>query len=175
MTATVLVVAGLALACTPESEESVPADDAAATPVVPSVTPPPVRLTPFCQQMLDLDERVRELSAEETGPVIIEGYRAALPIVPPDIEVEFAAVLDALENGTIATLPPTVPQAPTPATAATSSQVTADTFFEEGYLPDDTPASRVNEYIDFACRGNQNNPGPPATPPGVSPTTAGDS
>lgn len=170
----VLLVAGTAFGCTSDGTESGPEDDEAATPVVPSVTAPPVRLTPFCQQMLDLDERVRDLPADQTGEVIIEGYREALPDVPPEIEVEFAAVLDALERGTEATLPPTVPQTPTPPTSAGGTAVTEDTFFEEGYLPDDDPAARVNEYIDFACRGTQNNPGPPATQPGGPPTTNDD-
>ena len=43
---------------------------------------------------------------------------------------------------------------------------------EEEILPED-PTLRVNQYIDFTCRGNANNPGPPATQPlaGVTPDT----
>ena len=34
---------------------------------------------------------------------------------------------------------------------------------DEGYLPDDDAASRLNAYIQFACRDSQNNPGPSDT------------
>ena len=46
----------------------------------------------------------------------------------------------------------------------------ADPFPEEGWGPEDDPALRVNAYVDFECRGVQNNPGPPATQP-LSETT----
>lgn len=59
-----------------------------------------------------------------------------------------------------------------PDAAPGSSVPLGDAFFDEGRLPGETPAERINGYVDFVCRGNQNNPGPPATEPGaVVPTS----
>jgi hypothetical protein len=136
---------------------------------------------------------------EPVGDVIVGAYRDALPIAPDEIAAEFAAVLRELETGVPATLPPgsvalppiTLPpglvattappsgsspsstNAPTPDSSVPASTIAppaeGETFLEEGYLPDETPAQRVNAYIDFTCRNSQNNPGPPATPPGGLP------
>jgi hypothetical protein len=58
-----------------------------------------------------------------------------------------------------------------PVTDASGSTIPSDGdgFFEEGYGPASSPAERVNEYVAFACRDTENNPGPPATPPGGEP------
>jgi hypothetical protein len=82
---------------------------------------------------------------------------------------------DATDAGTIA--PPTEPE---PADDPDSTLAAADTtppsdeqlFAEEGWVPDDDPAVRVNEYVDFACRDTINNPGPPATVPDAAPPTS---
>jgi hypothetical protein len=160
----------LAAGCTPTGNGSGDddADDGIDVPV-PSVTAPPTRLTPFCQAMLELDGALPDDPAIDTREQILEAYRAAQPLVPEAIAAEFVAVIEALETGT-APLAADVPATTLPATTE-ASVVTGDRFFEEGYLPDDNPAVRVNEYIDFACRGTQNNPGPPATQPGGVPTT----
>ncbi len=196
----------LGVACSGDdgaADDAVPADD---VPVA-SLTVPPTRLTPFCQRMIELDVDLSEADVgEPVGDLITEAYREALPFAPPEIEVEFAAVLNELETGVPATLPPgsvvlppiTVPPTITisppttasdlseptvPSTAPATSVVTesaaptstfappeeGETFLEEGYLPDETPAQRVNAYIDAACRNTQNNPGPPATQPGGVP------
>lgn len=93
------------VACTGGDDATGTTDD----PVVPigSVTVPPSRLTPFCQRMIDLEVAISELPlGESAGDLIVEAYRDALPIVPDDIAVEFAAVLRELETGVPATLPP---------------------------------------------------------------------
>ncbi len=189
------------------------ADDSTADDDVPvaSVTVPPSRLTPFCQRMIDLDVAIADADVDEpVGDLITEAYREALPDAPPEIAVEFAAVLDELETGVPATLPPgsvvlppitvpptitisppasapdlsepTTPTTPPSSTSATENAAPTstfappeegETFLEEGYLPDETPAQRVNDYIDASCRNTLNNPGPPATQPGgvPAPTT----
>lgn len=195
-----------------DTDDSVDVEDEA---TVASVTAPPSRLTPFCQRMIQLDVALSDADPDEpVGALIIDAYRDAVDDAPAEIEVEFRAVLNELETGVPATLPPgsvalppitvpatitiappttasdlTEPTTPstTPTTSPPSSVVTenaappstfappaeGETFLEEGYLPDETPAQRVNAYIDAACRNTQNNPGPPATQPGgvPSPTT----
>ena len=186
----VLLVVLTAAACT-ETGTSESAETTEPDVDVPQVTVPAVRLTPFCQQMIALDAALPDDPAVDTSAQVLEAYRAALPDVPPEIEVEFRAVIDALETGTVATVPgataltvptddlggpaqtlpldatlPTTPSGPT--TLPSEEQLVA----EEGWLPDQEPAARVNAYIDFACRGTANNPGPPATEPGaVVPTS----
>ena len=62
---------------------------------------------------------------------------------------------------------------PPPAGTAPASTLEPPTpeeaFTEEGYTPADDPAIRLNEYVDFACRDNINNPGPPPTQPSATP------
>ena len=161
--------------------------------VVPVVTEPAIRLTPFCQRMIALDEALPADPAVDTSEQVLEAYRAALPDVPTEIEVEFRAVIDALETGTEATVPGATvdtvspddlggpaatlaPDAtlPPPPSGSTTLPSDEQLVAEEGWLPDEEPAARVNAYIDFACRGTANNPGPPATEPGaVVPTSDG--
>lgn len=149
-----------------------------------SITVPPERSTPFCQAMIELDEALPADPSIDASERILDAYRDALPDVPAEIAVQFAAVIEALERGTEATLPPTTPSAddiastPTTSPASTISSpanaddpvpsATENTFDEEGYLPDESPAAQVNAYIDFACRDTVNNPGPPPTEPDVS-------
>ena len=156
-----LALPALLLACTADSS----ADDPSATTNpfddVPEVTIPPERTTPFCQIMLDLDAELLDTSDGEAGAVILDAYREALPVAPAEISADLAAVIDATERGTVATDPTTT-------TIATTS-VPDEGFFEEGYLPADSPVTRLNAYIDFACRDVANNPGPPPTQPGGPP------
>lgn len=159
-----------------------------------SVEVPPDRLTPFCQAMIELTDRVR--SGEAVGDeAILETYRSISDDVPAAIADDFDRVLTALETGTpIPTDPPrdtiqTVPRPSPPAsdepTTTTSAPPPADTTVtstdpsdgeDEASVPDSSvvderfdrdgsPADRINSYVTFVCRSADNNPGPPATQP----------
>ena len=189
----ILVLTAVVSACTPVGPTET-TETTEPVVVVPPVTEPAVRLTPFCQQMIALDEALPADPAVDTGDQVLEAYRAALPDVPPEIEVEFRAVIVALETGTPATVPgatedtlspddlggpaatlaPDDTTPPTVASGPTTRPAEEQLVAEEGRLPDEAPAARVNAYIDFACRGTANNPGPPATEPGAAPPTTGD-
>lgn len=180
--ATTVLIVMIAVACTPTGATET-TETTEAVVAVPEVTQPASRQTPFCQRMLALDEELPDDPAIDTRDEILEAYREALPDVPADIAVEFRAVLESLESGVAATVPATmddangpieptptlplgatVPPVPTgPTTMPSEEQLVA----EEGRLPDEEPAARVNAYIDFECRGTTNNPGPPPTQPGV--------
>jgi hypothetical protein len=179
-----LIVMVAVSACTPTGgSSSAPSSTEAIG--VREVTAPPVRLTPFCQAMLELDEELPDDPTVDTTEQVLTAYRAALPVVPAEIDEEFRAVIAALESGTRATVPggptgstdaavppPAVPPAPGSAVGPTTVPSEEQLYAEEGWLPDDDPAARVNAYIDFACRGTANNPGPPATAPDVAPPTS---
>jgi hypothetical protein len=122
-----------------------------------TVTVPPERLTPFCQAMIDLSDELESDQPSDPKAVIVETYVRILDVVPAEIHGDFVAVLAALQGSP----PPTTIAGP-PDTTTTGDVVEFD---EEGYLPDDEPSQRLNDYIQFACRGSTNNPGPPATEP----------
>lgn len=185
--ATVAAIAILAAACDPSGsgDESIEV-----VPGVPSgtVAVPPERLTPFCQAMIDLSERLETDPPQDIEAFIIDEYTRISDEVPAEISVEFNAVLaqlrgepvpiDAIDVSTTTTSAATATsRTGTPTGANTepdgSSGPEGDEFFEEGYLPGDDPAERLNAYVDFACRDSQNNPGPPATQPldEIAPTT----
>ncbi len=167
-------VAVIVTACTGTGAAEPEVADADQAPVG-SITVPPARLSPFCQAMIDLDESLPNDPSIDSSEQILAAYQEALPDAPPEIAVQFAAVIDALERGTEATLPSTTPTTSasdsgdpaTPAATTTdpTTGATENTFDEEGYLPDESPAAQVNAYIDFVCRGTANNPGPPPTEP----------
>ncbi|MAT06020.1 MAG: hypothetical protein CL424_13360, partial [Acidimicrobiaceae bacterium] len=102
------------------------------------------------------------ITALETGtPATVPGGSDQPPVDPDDL------------GGPAVTLAPDAasPSVPTgPTTLPSEEQLVA----EEGWLPDEEPAARVNAYIDFACRGTTNNPGPPATEPGAIVATTSD-
>jgi hypothetical protein len=62
-----------------------------------SVVIPTERLTPFCQAMIDLTDRVRTGDVDDAE--IVEAYRAIGDDVPAEIAGDFALVLEALETG----------------------------------------------------------------------------
>ena len=200
-------VALVLLGCTSTGDDDPPDTTSVVAVEVPEVTVPPERQTPFCQAMLDLDAALPDDPAVDTRDQVLAAYQDALPVVPAEIEIEFRAVIEALESGTRATVPgdesadpadrpsdgssgdttgaaatiaPAVTAAPDPTDAAGVTLATVDTtppsdeqlFAEEGWLPDDDPAVRVNEYVEFACRDTINNPGPPATVPDAAPPTS---
>jgi hypothetical protein len=153
------------------------------------VTVPATRLTPFCQAMNELADELLSDETVDGAALIVETYRSIIDDVPDVIASDFAAVLAALEDGappptdptivTTTSLPPapggSAPPTAVPVTDASGSTIPSegDAFFDEGYGPGTSPAERVNEYVGFACRGTENNPGPPATQPLTEPDTAG--
>lgn len=132
-----------------------------------TVPVPPERLTPFCQAIADLDRRLDEAGPDDdTGDMIIETYSSIVDEVPAEIRDDFLSVLAALQAGTPATsIADTAPASTGPASSLTGTTLED---FEEGYTPDDSPALRVNSFVQFTCRDNENNPGPADTQPAVA-------
>lgn len=136
-----------------------------------SVVIPTERLSPFCQAMIDLTDRVRSGGVDHGE--IVATYRSISGDVPAEIADDFTLVLQALETGapaptdppraTIQTLPAPQTSPPTdrPATTQPSGSVAVDERFDR----DGSPGERVNSYVSFTCRDSDNNPGPPATQP----------
>lgn len=154
-------------------------DDGVALAEQPSatVTIPPTRLTPFCQAMIDLADRLENDPPDDIEAEIIETYEGIVDEVPEAIRGDFDAVLADLRGepvpdtsgadaDTADDVPTTTFDPGPPVTDQTGATVPAgDPFFDEGYDPEETPALRLNAYVDFACRDVANNPGPPATQP----------
>lgn len=152
----------------------------------------------LAEELLSDESTSDELASGESPPgeaidqtaLIIETYRSIVDDVPDAIASDFAAVLAALETGSPPPTDPTIvtttslpagpggsaPVTAVPVTDASGSTIPSegDAFFDEGYGPGASPAERVNEYVGFACRGTENNPGPPATQPLTEPAATGD-
>jgi hypothetical protein len=167
-----------------------------------SVVIPTERLTPFCQAMIDLTDRVRAGDVDATE--IVEAYRAIEDDVPAELADDFALVLEALEagapaptdppRGTIQTVPrsettppstdesaatteppPTQPPTTDDDSLSGESSVPTTVVVDERFDRDDSPAERINSYVSFTCRASDNNPGPPPTQPlDGPPATDGD-
>jgi len=172
--AAVAIGAGALLtACVADSPDEATGDEVADEPTI-SVTVPAVRLTPFCEAMIDLSDQLRSGGVEDANALIIETYRSIQPDVPLEIAVDFDLLLAALEAGLP---PPTDPPIDTtiaitaaPGTDPSSTEGSVD----EGFDPDTSPTERINSYIAFSCRSTGNNPGPPPTQPlDDTPTTDG--
>ena len=150
----------------------------------PTVTVPPSRLTPFCQAMIDLADRLETDESTDAGELILETYLSIVDEVPDEIEEDFLVVVARLQRDELPDLATTSPStSPSTTTTSRSGEPTGDdepTAGEattdpgpstlddaeyQGWTPDDDPALRVNGYVDFVCRDNLNNPGPPATVP----------
>ena len=136
-----------------------------------TVAIPPERQSPFCEAISDLDDRLNAAdSGTDTTEMIIDAYSKMVNDVPEEIKNEFLSVLADLQDDpsgsdvTLATAPPTAVTTPAPSAAAASTTFPG---VDEGYLPDDDAASRLNAYIQFACRDSQNNPGPSDTEPSL--------
>ena len=156
----------------PEADEA--DGEVAAAPEL-SVTIPPERQTPFCQAMIDLNDELLNDPPADSRARIIEVYQSIVDDVPPEIEVDFLAVLARLQSGGAAagtTLAPVPAASPATAPGASAVPVTTSPFADEGYDPDADPTTRLAEYVRFACRDSVNNPGPSATQPGT-PTVPG--
>lgn len=183
LTSALVVLAAGCVSDGPDASE--PDTDVAPVPDI-SVTIPPSRLTPFCAAMIDLSDQLRSEEVVDDGALIITTYRSIQQEVPPEISADFDAVLVALESGAPAPTDPPLPTTPTtptssqtttPTTTATTvdpdGQIDADTGsvptsapgVDVGYAAGNSPSERINNYVSFACRDTQNNPGPPATEP----------
>ncbi len=169
-----IIALALATACSSDGDDGAPAD--ADGPPVPSVTVPPERLTPFCEAMIELADRIESDPPDDLGELILAAYLDILDEVPPEIENEFRAVIADLQDGepapttTTSTATSTssgTPSTSTPAdgTATGSTSLPLEDFDAEGRLPGDSPSERVSDYVLFTCRGSDNNPGPPPTEP----------
>ena len=141
-----------------------------------TVAVPPERQSPFCEAISRLDEQLNAASSDaDSTQTIIAAYSQMVNDVPAEIKNDFMSVLAALQadpSGADVTLPTTPETALT--TPPPSAQAASTTFpgVDEGYLPDDDASSRLNAYIQFACRDNQNNPGPSDTQPSLPPPSS---
>ena len=176
----------LLVACLPNEAST---DDATIDPAVPSgtVAIPVQRLTPFCQALIDLSERLETDPPDNPEAVILETYLGVATDVPPEIADDFDAVLAGLQGRPLPTVAPdpatTDPVTPDPVTTdpVTTDPVDgsvlppADDGFDEGRFNSDTPSQRLNDYVNFVCRDSDNNPGPAATQPldDITPATSG--
>ena len=126
---------------------------------IPADVPAGAAQTPFCSAMSAISLRVNTDPPSDLGTYLIAEYEALLPVVPSAIGSEFQTVLDDLRADATAG---TVAGGETRATVTTDP---AGGFAEEGYLPDEEPALRLNAYLADNCFGTQSNPGPPPTEP----------
>lgn len=151
-----------------DDESAVPADQPAAT-----VTIPPIRLSPFCQAMIDLADRLESDPPDDVEATIITTYESIADEVPDAIRDDFDAVLADLRGEPVSdAAEPDISEAVTtfdpgpPVTDEIGATLPAgDPFFDEGYDAEVSPALRLNAYVDFECRDVANNPGPPPTQP----------
>lgn len=184
----------LLVACIPNEAST---DEATIDPAVPSgtVAIPAQRLTPFCQALIDLSERLETDPPDDPEALILETYLEVADDVPAEIADDFGAVLAGLQGRPLPTVapdsvPPSSPGADSTDPPATDPAVTdppvtdppvtdpavtdpadgsvlppADAGFDEGRFNSDTPSQRLNDYVTFVCRDSDNNPGPAATQP----------
>lgn len=182
----IVALAGCGTFDSDDSESTATGSDTAIDPDL-SVTIPATRLTPFCQAMIDLGTELETDPPADEGARIVEVYESVVDDVPAEIRDDFLAVLASLQTGRpVATAAPATPTtAPTtapstePPNAESSGTAAGDDAgsdgstpnssvapVEEGYSPDDSPALRLNLWLQTNCRSTQNNPGPAATQPG---------
>jgi hypothetical protein len=177
ITSIAIGVAVLALSASCSSNDDAQSDstDVTSGPVR-TVPVPPERQSPFCKAISTLDDQLNAAaSGTDTTLMIIDAYTKMVDDVPADIKNEFMSVLAALQadpSGAEATLPTTPETAVTTPPPSVDAASTTTPGVDEGYLPDDDASSRLNAYIQFACRDNQNNPGPSDTQPSLPPPSS---
>jgi hypothetical protein len=162
---TAAVVGVLITACS-SGDDAAPGSTLQGFESMQTVAIPPERLSPFCEAINDLNERLDAAAPDaDTGQMIIDTYSSVVDDVPAEIRDDFLSVLAALQadpsgSATTTTSASTLPQ---------STTVTTLEDFEEGYAPDDDAALRLNAYLASACTDTQNNPGPSPTEPAPPP------
>lgn len=186
MPVSVLLVAAAIAGCTESSGSDEDGRTGEPASVADGTVPvPPSRLTPFCQEMIDLADRLETDPPDDVEAEIIDTYESIDDEVPDVLRADFDVVLAELRGEpvvtVIATDPPTTTDPPTPTAVTIAPPATDETgatlpvgddSFDEGRLPGETPAERINAYVDFECRASQNNPGPPPTEPlDITPST----
>ena len=106
------VVLALVAGCS--SDDSPSGATFAETGEVRTVAVPAERMSPFCESIADLDERLNAAPADaDTSQMIIDAYSAMVDLAPAEIRNDFLSVLAALQadpSGAAATAVP----APTP-------------------------------------------------------------
>jgi hypothetical protein len=165
----------LAVSCSSGDDAQSDSTQIAAEPAR-TVAIPPERQSPFCEAISGLDQQLNAAgSGTDTTQMIIDAYTGMVDDVPAEIKSDFLTVLAALQadpsgaDETLPTTPETALTTPPPSAAAASTTFPG---VDEGYLPDDDAASRLNAYIQFACRDSQNNPGPSDTDPSLPPPSS---
>lgn len=118
----------------------------------------PVGTTPFCRAMTDLADRLENDPPDDVAAAIIDVYEDMLDVVPDVVRPDLMAVLADLRGEAPGT-------GTTPGSTPGSSLPEGDPLPDEGWRPDDSPAGRLNAYVEFECRAVVNNPGPPPTQP----------
>jgi hypothetical protein len=177
ITAVGLGVAVLALSASCSSDDDAQSDSTgiAAGPVR-TVAVPPERQSPFCEAISKLDDQLNSAaSGTDSTQIIIDAYTTMVDDVPAEIKNDFLTVLAALQadpSGADETLPTTPETALTTPPPSADAGSTTTPGVDEGYLPDDDASSRLNAYIQFACRDSQNNPGPSDTQPSLPPPSS---
>ena len=170
-----VAVLALSASCSSDDDSASDSTEVAAGPER-TVAVPAEPLSPFCEAIAKLDDELNaDTSRTDSTQMIIDAYSRMVDDVPAEIKNDFLSVLAALQadpsgaDATIATTPETALTTPPP-----SAQAASTTFpgVDEGYLPDDDASSRLNAYIQFACRDSQNNPGPSDTEPSLPPPSS---
>jgi hypothetical protein len=163
--AAVAVVSVLVSSCSSD-DDAAPGTTLDDSETLRTVAVPPERLSPFCEAINDLNERLDAAEPDaDTGQMIVDTYSSIVDEVPAEIRDDFLLVLAGLQAdpsgaATTTTSASTLPQ---------STTVTTIEDFEEGYTPDDDAALRLNAYLASACTDTQNNPGPSPTQPAPPP------
>lgn len=126
---------------------------------------PPVDTTPpspFCAGIIELEERLADDDPNvDSAALIVATYRELLPVAPPEIADDLAAIIagEGGQDEVVVTEPP--PEDPDP-NAPPATDIDDP---NEGFEPLATPAGRVATYIVTECDGVSSNPGPPPTVP----------
>lgn len=135
--------------------------DEAADPAFAPISVPAERLSPFCEAISDLSAQLANDEPDDPTQLIIDTYTDLVDVVPAVVAVDFNAILTSLRTGEPI---PTVPETSSGLSSSASS-IDPAALDEEGVLPGETPAERIQDYVTFTCLGVGNNPGPQATAP----------
>ena len=163
-TAAVLISAGCLNAGNTDDDDG---GSEAASEVDRDVPPATTLPTPFCAGIIELETRLAETDDVDAGALIISTYVRLLPVAPPEIAEDLAAIIagEGGQDEVVPTRPP--PEDPDP-NAPPATDIDDP---NEGFEPLATPAGRVATYITTNCDDVSSNPGPPPTVPFADTTT----